>query len=64
VDELTCHRCGHTYPQHDPDGGRCGAPVPGLLNPRAIAFCDCPGFRWIDPAGPAVGSYGDPPQRA
>jgi len=36
VEVVRCHRCGHGYGGHRP---ACGSPA-----------CDCPGFRWVDPA--------------
>jgi len=41
---------GHPYPAHVA-GGRC-----------LVAGCDCAGFLWVDPAGPAS-SYRRPPER-
>jgi hypothetical protein len=51
-EEVTCRRegCGRTYSEHQRYGGGC--PDTG-----------CPGFLWIVPHGPPVGSYTDPPQR-
>jgi len=39
VEVVPCHRCGHGYGMHRP---ACTSPAPG--------GCDCPGFRWVDPA--------------
>lgn len=51
-EEITCRRpgCGASYSEHQRYGGAC--PDTG-----------CPGFLWIDPEGPPVGSYSDPPRR-
>lgn len=57
---LRCRSCGDTYPEH-PDAGHCTAKVGGFSSPAAAVPCPCPGFRWIDPDGPPVGSYGSPP---
>lgn len=42
---------GHPYYAHL-TGGRC-----------FVEGCDCPGFLWVAPDGPAVGSYREPPRR-
>ena len=51
-EEIVCRRpgCGASYTEHQRYGGGC--PETG-----------CDGFLWIDPAGPPVGSYREPPQR-
>ena len=36
VEVVHCHRCGHGYGGHRPT---CES-----------SACDCPGFRWVDPA--------------
>ena len=56
--EVRCARCLDGYSHHDPDAGRCRA-TKGEHEPIP---CPCPGFRWVDPAGPHVGSYTDPPE--
>ena len=38
---INCDRCSHGYSEHRPV---CKVNV-GLLH-----ACDCPGFRWVDPA--------------
>lgn len=53
--EVDCAACGDPYRQHA-GGGRCRAR-------DGDGHCPCLGFRWVDPAGPAVGSYREPPQR-
>lgn len=64
TDVVHCHGCGHGYPEHEPDGGACRAAEAGpVLRREGPLPCGCPGFRWVDPDGPAVGSYTDPPQR-
>jgi len=59
VAAVPCSRghCRHPYPEHDDAGGRCGH----VVNDRFP--CTCQGFQWVDPTGPAVGSYTDPPAR-
>lgn len=54
--EVLCHRCGHGWSAHTTGG--CHRPCHGgcTHGPR----CDCPGFRWVDPAG-RTGSYRDRP---
>jgi hypothetical protein len=54
-DAVPCRGCGHGYPQHADAGGRCRV----VINDRFPCFCT--GFRWVDPGGPPVGSYADPP---
>jgi len=51
-EEVVCRRegCGRPYTEHQRYGGAC-------------PDTDCPGFLWIAPNGPPVGSYGQPPQR-
>lgn len=63
TEPVACHACGHGYPDHDPDGGHCTAEL-GYPPVRrsGVLCCPCPGFRWVDPDGPAVGSYTDPPR--
>ena len=56
--ELRCRRCLDRYSEHDPDG-HCQA-VKGEHEPVP---CPCTGFLWVDPEGPPVGSYREPPQR-
>lgn len=60
-DAVTCRRggCQHPYPGHDPAGGHCRTPISN--SPAYRLPCMCPGFLWVDPAGPPVGSYSDPP---
>lgn len=60
---VPCQGCGHGYPDHEADGGHCTAAIGTPLVPLSRALpCPCPGFRWVDPAGPATG-YHRPPQR-
>jgi len=54
---VRCQRCTHGYPDHEDAGGRCRQ----IINDRFP--CLCPGMAWVDPDGPPVGSYGDPPGR-
>lgn len=56
--ELVCRRCWDPYGEHAPDGGACGA----VKGEHEKVPCVCPGFRWVDPDGPPVGSYGDRPR--
>ena len=59
---VRCRSCGDEYGAH-PDGGHCTARVGGVAGGLAAAIpCPCPGFRWVDPGGPPVGSYGSPPE--
>ena len=60
-DAVTCRGCGHGYDRHATPGGSCTSAV--LPSSSPAQPCLCPGFRWIDPGGPAVGSYTDPPSR-
>jgi hypothetical protein len=39
TESVSCQRCGHGYPLHQP---ACTTTEDGV--------CDCAGFRWIDPA--------------
>jgi hypothetical protein len=55
VGAVPCRRCIHPYPQHADAGGPCQE----VINDRYP--CSCPGMQWVDPAGPSVGSYADPP---
>jgi hypothetical protein len=57
---LSCLSCSHGYPAH-PDAGHCTDRVGGFSSPAAAVPCPCPGFRWVDPGGPPVGSYSEPP---
>lgn len=57
VQPVPCHRCTHPYTGHGDAGGPCRV----VINDRFP--CLCPGMQWVDPAGPGVGSYTDPPQR-
>jgi hypothetical protein len=52
---VPCRRCTHGYPAHRDAGGPCGE----VINDRFP--CLCPGMQWVDPDGPSVGSYSDPP---
>jgi hypothetical protein len=60
---LFCRSCNHAYPEHEDAGGHCRGRVGGFSSPAAAIPCPCAGFRWVDPSGPSVGSYADPPQR-
>jgi hypothetical protein len=57
ADALCCRSCTHGYPAHEDAGGHCRHVIAGVMP------CPCAGFQWVDPAGPPVGSYGDPPGR-
>lgn len=57
TEDVACARpgCAHSFRLHAPrevGRGRC-----------AEDGCWCVAFRWVAPDGPAVGSYGEPPQR-
>ena len=52
---VPCQRCTHPYPEHEDAGGHCREVINGRFP------CLCPGMQWVDPQGPAVGSYTDPP---
>ena len=58
---IACRGCSHGYLEHDNTGGHCGGRIGGFSAPATALPCPCPGFRWVDPGGPAVGSYRDPP---
>jgi hypothetical protein len=60
---LPCLSCMHGYPQHRDAGGHCGARIGGGAAGAGgiVVPCPCAGFRWVDPGGPPVGSYLDPP---
>jgi len=47
----------------DEDGGHPYAAHEYLTHRCLVADCDCPGFLWVHPDGPHVGSYNDPPRR-
>jgi hypothetical protein len=59
---VNCRRCSHGFPVHEDAGGHCRGRVGGWSSPAAGIPCPCPGMQWVDPAGPGVGSYTDPPQ--
>lgn len=60
---VLCRRCGTPYPLHGDRGGPVTVAVGGFSSPTAAVPLTCPGFLWVDPSGPPVGSYGDPPAR-
>jgi hypothetical protein len=55
LEAVRCRRCTHGFPEHEDAGGHCRQVVAGVMP------CPCPGMQWIDPGGPAIGSYTDPP---
>lgn len=55
VQAVPCRSCTHPYPIHQNTGGHCRHVINDAMP------CPCAGFQWVDPAGPAVGSYTDPP---
>jgi len=59
---VTCRTCGTPWPAHN-GGGAVRVAAGGFSSPAAAVPVTCPGFAWVDPAGPPVGSYSDPPQR-
>lgn len=58
---LRCRRCGTPFPLHGAAGGPVTVRVGGFSSPAAAVPIGCPGFLWVDPAGPPVGSYRDRP---
>jgi hypothetical protein len=58
---IRCASCGTAYPLHGDAGGPVRVTVGGWSSPANAIPITCPGFRWVDPAGPPVGSYGSPP---
>jgi hypothetical protein len=58
---LLCRRCGTPFPLHGDAGGPVGVRVGGWDSPANALRITCPGFQWVDPAGPPVGSYREPP---
>lgn len=66
LEELTapaveCRRCHHGYPEHEAGGGHCRGMLGGWSSPASGIPCVCPGMQWVDPGGPPVGSYLEPP---
>lgn len=59
---ATCRRCGVGWPDHN-DGGLVRQVVGGWSSPAAGIPVVCPGFAWVEPDGPSVGSYLEPPVR-
>ncbi len=57
---ITCASCGTPWPRHN-RGQAVVVRVGGFSSPAAAVPIRCPGFRWVDPVGPPVGSYGTPP---
>jgi hypothetical protein len=57
---VTCRRCGTPFPEHN-GGGAVRVAAGGFSSPAAAVPVTCPGFLWVDPGGPPVGSYGSPP---
>lgn len=57
---IICAVCGVPWPRHNA-GGPVTVRVGGWSSPAAAVPIRCPGFRWVDPGGPAVGSYREPP---
>jgi hypothetical protein len=60
---VPCRRCSHGFPEHADAGGHCTGRFGGWSSPADGVPCMCPGFLWVDPGGPAVGSYLEAPQR-
>ena len=60
---VRCARCGTPWPAHGDAGGPLTVKTGGFSSPAAAIPLRCPGFAWVDPAGPGVGSYSDPPLR-
>jgi hypothetical protein len=58
---ISCRRCGTPFPAHGEAGGPVTVRSGGWSSPAAAVPVACPGFLWVDPAGPPVGSYGSPP---
>lgn len=58
---VRCRRCGTPYPLHGDAGGPVTVRAGGFSSPAAAVPILCPGFLWVDPAGPPVGSYREPP---
>jgi hypothetical protein len=58
---IRCRRCGTPYTEHA-EGGPVSLRVGGFSSPAAAVPVTCPGFAWVDPAGPPV-SYGAEPSR-
>lgn len=58
---LRCRRCQTPWPQHGDAGGPLTLRAGGFSSPAAAVPLRCPGFLWVDPGGPPVGSYADPP---
>lgn len=61
---IACRRpgCGHPYPDHEDAGGHCATINVSPLGRWQSAYpCACPGFLWVDPAGPS-GGYNQPPE--
>lgn len=60
---VACARCAVPWTEHGDAGGPITVRAGGFSSPAAAIPLRCPGFAWVDPAGPAVGSYLEPPQR-
>jgi hypothetical protein len=46
---------------HGDAGGPVRVSAGGWSSPAAAVPVTCPGFLWVDPSGPPVGSYSEPP---
>lgn len=53
---VRCWRCTTPWPLHNA-GGPVVVKVGGWSSPAAAVPVTCPGFLWVDPAGPPVGSH-------
>jgi hypothetical protein len=60
---IRCRRCRTPFPLHGAAGGAVTVRVGGWASPADAVPLTCPGFLWVDPGGPPVGSYGEEPQR-
>jgi hypothetical protein len=61
---IRCRRCQTPYPEHGAAGGPVTVAAGGWSSPAAAVPVRCPGFLWVDPGGPPVGSYRDAPERS
>lgn len=64
VRAVRCARCALPWPLHGDAGGPVTVVAGGFSSPAAAVPLTCPGFAWIDPGGPGVGSYREPPESA
>lgn len=54
---VTCRRCGTPFPLHGDAGGPVRVRAGGWASPADAVPMTCPGFLWVDPAGPSP-TYG------